>query len=78
MSATQTAASDFAGATAMTDELNRLRATLTVRLRHAGIQASDTVLADLAEEVLNDAVRVALRWLEERGESAAPLPSARG
>lgn len=45
-------------------ELDHLRATIARRLRDAGVSLSDAAVAALADEMLTDAVRICLAWIE--------------
>jgi hypothetical protein len=45
-------------------ELDHLQATIAQRLRGAGVSLSDADIASLADEVLADAIRICLAWME--------------
>jgi hypothetical protein len=45
-------------------ELDHLQAAIAQRLRGAGVSLPDAEVAALADEVLTDAVRICLAWIE--------------
>jgi hypothetical protein len=47
-------------------ELDHLRATIVHRLHGAGVSLPDADVAALAEEMLADAVRICLDWMERQ------------
>jgi hypothetical protein len=48
----------------MTPELEQLHASIVERLERAGVQLPGALLASVADEILADAVRISLLWLE--------------
>jgi hypothetical protein len=46
-------------------ELDRLRATIVAELARAGVVLPDAALTPIVDVVLEDAIRLALAWLEE-------------
>ena len=47
-------------------ELDELQAAIVGRLRDAGVSLPDDAVSALAEEVLADAVRLSVAWMERR------------
>jgi hypothetical protein len=45
-------------------ELARLQAAIAIRLRRAGVRLPEAEMAALADELLGDAVRICLTWME--------------
>ena len=52
--------------TEMSRELDRLQAKIARGLERAGVVVPSAQLAEIAGEILDDAVRVALLWLGDR------------
>jgi hypothetical protein len=48
----------------MADEIERLHARIATELRNAGVRLPDAVVASIADAVLDDAIQLALMWLE--------------
>jgi hypothetical protein len=53
-----------AGVDEMIPGLEQLHASIVERLDRAGVELPHAVIANIADDVLADAVRIALRWLE--------------
>jgi hypothetical protein len=49
----------------MADEIERVRESIAVELRRAGVRLPDAGIAAVAEVVLAGAVRISLRWLND-------------